>query len=918
MPGPFTQDDIAGWNPHAAFSMSDLAEPTPNWVLQDQSYRDSMPDEPVREIPHDKQDPMWTRSSERYGYFENLPKKDAPRDTLPGNRTPAHRPSVDYIDQIKLGIKQTDDGKVDFLRERFGRDNVFVSEQGKLYVRPDGNDWTEVTPSNLPAVVKTALVVGGTAALSPAAAASPVVAGAISLLSDAADQGASYALPGDDNMSPWQRAKSAIGAGAEGFLGQLGANYIARGTEALKPRNILGREIRKEISTPVKKSFADRVLRGDLSPNMGPLTKEAQEGIDLAKESGVPLSVGRATGSDLALQIEGYLRRGPGGAVLRSSDAAQTQALRENAGALFDEVGQATTAARAGSTVKKALSQAAPLSDANVAAREAADAASMRALNKSTQAVTTKAGRRIGTGPGATAAVGAMARETYNEATKKAEHETLGALSAAFENVRSMLGDTMFPVKHTANALRSIQDDFGPEGLAFAKRVMGSERASFIMDEVASGKIPRADITNFQTMLSRSSRTLRGEGFSTVELTPGAQARVAGIIRSALGRDLDSSINSFSRMASGKFATKAEREAVQGGLAGLKTARASWRDAVMSLQSAESYAMAGVNDMMPGEVVLQKLATASPSDLEKTLARIQGHSKSVGNATRRELFARIMDSAYDAEHGALSPRKLLAMRKPENLARLKAILPPEHHGMLDDMFAMAAAAKPSAKVEPSAIDLVYRNLRNIENDDVIRAVAISSPGRIKRVLGAVRSYDPELEGTIRRSVLENMLTRAMGNADNLNPGSSLTTALNNKNTGEKLSRSLMAATPPEQRPKLAQLISVAKHMATDRYGGSPTAPLLRMDKLLQGIYANIKSANLPGLAMTWIDKRTPEELSILMTHVDGPKSILTLTSPSVTKAQAIHAIERLTAIMGDRMVSDDISTPSKYMEQQQQ
>lgn len=851
----------------------------PNWVMQNPPQYSQSP-QPVYEVPQTPQEPMWTRSSERPGYYEERMKVQPP-DTLPGNRTPAKSPELDYRHELALGAKETKEGQVNYLRETFGDDNLFISEQGKLWVRPDGVDWVEASPSMMPAILKAAAVVGGTVALGPGAAASPVVAAGLGGASELVGQGISAILPGSDELSAGERAADVgIGAGL-GYGGQLAANTLARIPHALSPRNIIGKHlVGKEVREPAKEGwFMRNFVTGNLKPNVGPLKAEAQEGIDLAKKTGVPLSVGRATESDFALQTEGWLRRGPGGAVVRASDEAQSEALGTLKRESFDVIGPETTPEAGGTIVQESLEAKAPLSKVN---RERFEALRRQRL-EDIEAKQSQLVKGVGEGetPLPTAEVGKQSGRTYSAASDKLYKESTAEADALFKEATSLLGEKGLSGARLNASLKGIEKDFSREGRRFAHTILDANRVADLLT-IAKKRRGRMLLTpdDLQAMLRRASMTLRGEGFTTNNLTPRAQRSIA------------------TRLMTGLQETLEANERIHG-IEQLRKARMLWGKAMQAIEESDSLAMDTIDKLTPGETIVTKLYGAPPSDLHKALTRLRIESPQVESQARQELLVRHLEPAYDYATQQISPKKVLGLQARDSMAKLNVLVPPKHRALLTDYFDAAREALPGKKPEPTALDIIYRQYKNLPPEAVVERLAAAKPSRIRKVMLGLESYDKQQAARARRAVVEELFAASSTQQTEAS-------IINRAANDTELKSKLMELLPDgAQREGVHEVMKVARKMANDRYAGSPTEPLTRVTDLLQGIYKNIRTGNVPGLAMTWLNKRTPEELAILFTHTEGPKSILTLTSPSTKTTQAIHAAERLVGILS---APDDTDT----------
>lgn len=246
-------------------------------------------------------DPIDAAIAKKYGK-PLLPAADEPEFSKEGVPRGADlETGIALSDRFKMGVKLTDEGKVNFLRERFKPQNVHVhkDQEGNstVYVRkPDakGNArWHLVDPEGLdPGDVAGAVPDVAEALISiPLEAAgllimkSPAGAAAGAMIPNVLRQIASRTVGGDDELTAEQRLKM---MGTSGALALAGGAVAKKATALwdkwLRPRNIARQRIQKE-------SFPEFV----------------EEGERLAREAGVDLSFPQLTGSPTAQSLESVL-----------------------------------------------------------------------------------------------------------------------------------------------------------------------------------------------------------------------------------------------------------------------------------------------------------------------------------------------------------------------------------------------------------------------------------------------------------------------------------------------------------------------------------------------------------------------------------------------------------------------------------
>lgn len=283
----------------------------------------------------------------------------------------------DFWTRFNAGLKVTEAGKLNYLRERYGKENVFVQpEDGSLVIRdPKTNQVFPFDPSVDQSFVRdipgdladiagdvAEAAAGGISGVGGAivgAAGGPLGAAAGAMIggglgSGAANvlrQGGSANIAGDDELTTNERARMASEATQMGATSELIARGVGQAFDVMRPANTMRRGIVGSDNLGVSAvppgtgagSGAGAKNVDELLKSAG--TKEGTAaytgaGKRLTKQTGVDLTVGQTTGSRTALKLEGLLAQRPGSeATMFESAVKQAQQLEGYLGKQIERLG---------------------------------------------------------------------------------------------------------------------------------------------------------------------------------------------------------------------------------------------------------------------------------------------------------------------------------------------------------------------------------------------------------------------------------------------------------------------------------------------------------------------------------------------------------------------------------------------------
>lgn len=253
---------------------------------------------------------------------------------------------ADFMTRIGASFKMTDEGKLGYLKSKYGDANVFRAPDGEIYFREKPNarltrfDERGLTLKDLadfagdtPGIVLSTLgALGGTVATPGPGNVAGAAAGAAA--GNAIKQNISNALPGDDSMSAVDRV---VSMGTDAVLAggtQYGVNKLVPLADLGRPSNVVALAAQKAVAAP----GAQRVIAD-------------------AVDTGIPVTTAEATGSKVMRSLEDFARRVP---FVRDRfeafDREQAQAAVTKINRVMDDlIPEAQTDLRAGQRMQQAF-----------------------------------------------------------------------------------------------------------------------------------------------------------------------------------------------------------------------------------------------------------------------------------------------------------------------------------------------------------------------------------------------------------------------------------------------------------------------------------------------------------------------------------------------------------------------------------
>lgn len=253
------------------------------------------------------------------------------------------------------GIKATPEGRLNFLRKKFGEDkvlpvydsageihNVVIKRDGKkpILLDPRGLDWGDVADESGSAIEAAGGLLGAAVAAraGKGRGASALIEAAGDLAGTAARQGASALLPGDDEMSALERAQAAgvnIGAGQIGNLMQgtaaLTADFTptAIGGGGVTPGARAASRMSREMAKEAEQESAHSVL-GETNKEFTERSQSIQNAFNRTlkeggKEPAFRFMAHQASGSPSAVKLWRTLQQ----PASEFADRAATEEMRQ-------------------------------------------------------------------------------------------------------------------------------------------------------------------------------------------------------------------------------------------------------------------------------------------------------------------------------------------------------------------------------------------------------------------------------------------------------------------------------------------------------------------------------------------------------------------------------------------------------------
>jgi len=209
----------------------------------------------------------------------------------PPGTTPTTSVGAPFLDRLRGSFK-TPTGLLNFIQEEYGKGNVAVRPDGRVFYRdnPEGQwkSWDEsgISLADIADFAGDVPTTGGTIIGASLAGGAPWGAGLGAAIGDIIKQLAAKAIPGDDAMTIPERAMEVTGNAVAGAASQWLGNKAVNMFDRLRPKNIAANQVRRSLETPY-----------------------AKEGAQLTKDTGVKLTLGQQTGNRLQLGMEGLARR---------------------------------------------------------------------------------------------------------------------------------------------------------------------------------------------------------------------------------------------------------------------------------------------------------------------------------------------------------------------------------------------------------------------------------------------------------------------------------------------------------------------------------------------------------------------------------------------------------------------------------
>ena len=228
-----------------------------------------------------------------------------------------------FKQRAAASVKMTPQGKVGYLRSIYGDQNVATREDGQIFYRKPGvAKWTQFDEPGM-TLSDLADMTGGATEAVPAIGAgmmtaNPLAVGLGGAAGNAMRQGISAALPGNDQMTPMQRAASVGIAGGTAGLAQGGANLLSRGFDYLRPHNLVARRLQRGTQSDV-----------------------GRRGAQLEREMGnnFRFTPGQKSGGRGQLMLEGLARRHPASAdMVAKFDISQAEKATARMTKLMDDL----------------------------------------------------------------------------------------------------------------------------------------------------------------------------------------------------------------------------------------------------------------------------------------------------------------------------------------------------------------------------------------------------------------------------------------------------------------------------------------------------------------------------------------------------------------------------------------------------
>ena len=558
-----------------------------------------------------------------------------------------------FLTRAVAGLKSSEKGKINYLKQKFGDENVAQDTKGNIVFREGsdlgwrsfdekGFDFGDIADFSGDAIEGTAgaagavglgLVTGGAGAV-----AGGVAGGAAG---NAARQGLSKLIAGDDEMDFGDRASQALVSGAIGGVAG-GAGVVGKkaftGIKNLNDKRKHGRAavegarmIQQELSGGIERSAkaaADGIP--EMSENFA--EKALKEGRILEKEVG-PLSAAQLAKSQPGLRKEALARNNEATSQqVRDFDRFQLKVAQKRLDKVMDSIGPKESALSAGTKVKQAYE----------------------------------------------GVVSGHIRKRQMQAKKD------------FAEVDSAAGRARIFRKEDMSNLETTIADIMESSLPPTSRIQNDK--SF---KAAQGLLENLDegwsASDMQNALSFFSKASAGTGRLFPDMDAGFNRMVASRMQRALEKDLDTLVD---KVATGKSPTRT-------GLAleSLKTARDNYRQNSIAIEKIRNTALGkvtqnkdigavvnalGEEGIEGGDKVAAALGKLSPGELSMTRSILEKHDPVALQSLQRIRLQQIIDKAPaaatsgDSEVADISAAQFFNHFR-KNREELQAILPKEQY-----------------------------------------------------------------------------------------------------------------------------------------------------------------------------------------------------------------------------------------------
>ena len=539
-------------------------------------------------------------------------------------------------------VKMTTAGKLNYLKSKYGLENVRARGNEIDYINPDTQQWTQFDEKGLsisdiadltgPAIESIPGVVAGFAT------ANPLIAGAADAGASAIRQGISASLPGADQMTVGGRLGNIAIAGGLGITFQGTSNIAEEVIKKVRPTNILKRYLNRKVLGDPSVSASELGRQSGFFAS--PKGQAVPELLDLEKKTGLTFTPGQVTQDPGLLTLEGSARRNPiSAAMVQAGDTQRLSALQTYLQKIMADIGEGKAGIEsAGNKVKLVW-------DSHI--EKAVKERSASAKNAFTAAIEKQKGSDI----------------------PVTASNFLSTISEVIRDLNTRLGGDA-----TVKQL---------EELAKIKNKLSQVSVDDITGEIkitAAGGDPMS-LGEFQRGLEIWGKAARGTGKPLEAFDSQGNKRVARRVFPALLRDLDSMIS----------------KGVPGA-AELKVARQEYRAMSEFLEETKTSILTKVLGLGSGEHVFEKFVgnTWKPSQKKAAMAIVDSLDGELAKDIRVLALEDIISKAVpqSGSIGALdiglSPAKLISAAN-KNDDGIRALFAGDHKGYLNWREAVKAA-----------------------------------------------------------------------------------------------------------------------------------------------------------------------------------------------------------------------------------